>query len=225
MSTDARGWAARLSWTALAVPVSAALTALGFGLVYGAAQTPVGWRNTMVLGFGGIVALGALAGLAFVLYDLRDESNAVREIAVAVCLALTMLGCWSALKYEVLHERGRAVRAVVTALEPSSGVYDASTEAVLVDAAHRRPLGAIGAGHLAVGSELTVTVDPRGRYGVSAGPPPAPRRWLWKVTALIATLQALLTASLGFSVAKEREPRPRRGASHPPVRPVRDSPH
>ncbi|MFJ9251091.1 hypothetical protein [Streptomyces sp. NPDC101776] len=215
MSTTGRRWTARLSWAALGVLVSAALTALGFGLVYGASLTPVGWRNTMVLGFGGIVAIGGLMGLAFVLYDFRRENIEgsaipVRETAVAVCLAVTMLVCWSALKYEALHERGHAVRAIVTALEPSPAVYDAGTEAVLVDAAHHRPLGAIGAGHLTVGSHLTVTVDPQGRYGVSAGPPPATPVWLWKPTALIAALQALLTASIAFSAAKEREPGPQR---------------
>jgi hypothetical protein len=216
VSTTGRRWAVRLLWAALGVPVSAALTALGFSLVYGASLTPVGWRNTMVLGFGGVVAVGGLMGLAYVLYDFRSESIeggeiAVRETAVAVCLAVTMLVCWSALENQVLHERGRAVRAVVTTLRPRTGVYDAGTEAVLADASHHRPLGVIGAGRLAVGSHVTVTVDPRGRYGVSAGPPPATQQWLWKLTALIAALQALLTASIGFSAAREREPRPQRG--------------
>ncbi|WP_405914948.1 hypothetical protein [Streptomyces sp. NBC_00728] len=205
MSTTGRKWAVRLSWAALAVPASTALTAIAFGLVHGASQTPVGWRNTMVLGFGGLVLVGGLAGLAFVLYDLREESSGVRETAVAVCVAVSMFVGWIALENQVLHERGRPVRAVVTALKPSPGVYDAGTEALLADASHHRPLGAIGAGNLAVGDHLTVTVDPRGRYGVSAGPPPAAAEWLWQLTALIAAIQALLMASIGFSAARERE--------------------
>ena len=200
----------RLLWTALAVPVSAALTGIAFGVVYGASLTPVGWRNPMVLGFGALVLAGALGGLGFVLYDVRgDDSRGweipVRETAVVACVAATVLVCWLALEDQALHERGRAVRAVVTDLRPSSGVYDAGTEAILADAAHHRRLGVIGAGHLAVGDRLTVTVDPRGRYGVSAGPPPAAPEWLWDLSAVIAAVQALFTASLGFSAARGRE--------------------
>ncbi|MEV0736574.1 hypothetical protein AB0I51_11475 [Streptomyces sp. NPDC050549] len=200
----------RLLWTALAVPVSAVLTGMAFGVVYGASLTPVGWRNPMVLGFGALVLAGALLGLAFVLYDFRGDSTRgweipLRETAVAACVAVTMLVCWLALKDQALHERGRAVRAVVTDLRPSTGVYDAGTDAILADAAHHRRLGVIGAGHLAVGDRLTVTVDPRGRYDVSAGPPPAAPGWMWDLSAVIATVQALFTASLGFSAAAGRE--------------------
>ncbi|MGX9889219.1 hypothetical protein [Streptomyces sp. NPDC002276] len=209
MSATGRRWALRLLWTVLAVPVSAALTAIAFGLVYGASLTPVGWRNPMVLGFGALVLAGALGGLAFVLYDVRGDDSGwaipVRETAVAACVAATMLVCWLALKDQALHEHGRAVRAVVTDLRPSTGVYDAGTNAVLADAAHHRRLGVIGAGHLAVGDRLTVTVDPRGRYGVSAGPPPATPEWLWDLSAVLAAIQALFTASLGFSAATGRE--------------------
>ncbi|MFJ8158061.1 hypothetical protein [Streptomyces sp. NPDC094468] len=35
-------------------------------------------------------------------------------------------------------------------------------------------------------------------------PPPDDIAWLWTLAALIAALQALLTASIGFSAAKER---------------------
>jgi hypothetical protein len=115
---------------------------------------------------------------------------------------------WIVLKDQALHERGRPVRAVVTTLENSSGVFDSGTEAVLADATHHQPLGAIGAGGLVVGDHLTVTVDPRGRYGVSAGPPPGNPEWLWTLSALIAVGQALLTASIGFSAARAREHRP-----------------
>ncbi|MBK3562164.1 hypothetical protein [Streptomyces sp. MBT62] len=198
----------RLLWTALAVLVSAALTGIAFGVVYGASLTPVGWRNPMVLGFGALVLAGALGGLGFLLYDIRGDDIwgiPVRETAVAACVAATMLVCWMALEDQALHERGRAVRAVVTDLRPSTGVYDAGTNAVLADAAHHRRLGVIGAGHLAVGDLLTVTVDPRGRYGVSAGPPPATPEWLWDLAAVIAAVQALFTASLGFSAARVRE--------------------
>ncbi|MGW2835789.1 hypothetical protein [Streptomyces sp. NPDC001286] len=48
----------RVLWAALAVPVSAALTALAFSLVYGASLTPFGWRNTIVMGFAGVVLVG-----------------------------------------------------------------------------------------------------------------------------------------------------------------------
>ncbi|MFI6408253.1 hypothetical protein [Streptomyces sp. NPDC050548] len=208
MSATGRRRAVRLLWTALAVPVSAALTGIAFGLVYGASLTPVGWRNPMVLGFGALVLAGALGGLGFVLYDIRGDDIRgipVRETAVAACVAATMLVCWMALKEQALHERGRAVRAVVTDLRPSAGVYDAGTEAVLADAAHHRRLGVIGAGHLAVGDRLIVTVDPRGRFSVSAGPPPATPEWLWDLAAVIAAVQALFTASLGFSAARVRE--------------------
>ncbi|MFF2364162.1 hypothetical protein ACFVU0_15840 [Streptomyces sp. NPDC058122] len=148
--------------------------------------------------------------MALALHDLRDESDGTREAAVAVCLAVTMFVCWSALEYQTLHERGRPVRAVVTALRPSTGVYDAGTEAMVADASRHRPLGAIDAGDLAVGSRLTVTVDPRGRYGVIPGPPPATPGWLWTTAAVIAALQALPTAPIGFSAARERERRWRR---------------
>ncbi|MFD6552462.1 hypothetical protein [Streptomyces sp. NPDC058398] len=161
----------RLLWAALAVLVSAAPTAFGF--VYAASLTPVGWRNTMVLGFGGLVMVEGLAGLAFALYDFREESTGVRETAVAVCVAVRMLVGWIALDNQVLYERGRPVRTVVTALKPGPSVCDAGTEALLADASYHRPLGAIGAGNLAVGDHLTVTADPRVRYGVNAGPPPA----------------------------------------------------
>ncbi len=40
----------RFSWAALALPVSVALTAIAYGLVHGASLTPVGWRNTLVMG-------------------------------------------------------------------------------------------------------------------------------------------------------------------------------
>ncbi|MEU8712294.1 hypothetical protein [Streptomyces sp. NPDC048663] len=204
MSGTGRRRGVRLLWTALAVPASAALTATAFGVVYGASLTPVGWRNTMVLGFGGVLLCGALVAVAFGLYDLRDKSTGTRETAVAVCVAVTMFVCWIALKDHQLHERGRPVQAVVTALQAGGGVYDAETEAVVADVSHHRPLGAIGAGKLAVGDQVTVTVDPQGRYGVSAGPPPDDIAWLWTLAALIAALQALLTASIGFSAAKER---------------------
>ncbi|MFD8719103.1 hypothetical protein ACFV2H_14105 [Streptomyces sp. NPDC059629] len=157
------------------MPASAMLTAIAFGLVYGASLTPVGWRNTFVMGFVGMVLGGGLIGLAFVLYDFRtenpEESVHVQEIAVAICVAVTMFVGWIVLKDHALHERGRPVRAVVTALQASARPFDAGTEAVLADASHH-PLGAIGAGDLAVGDHITVTIDPRGRYGVSAGPPP-----------------------------------------------------
>jgi hypothetical protein len=45
-------------WAVLAVPASAALTAIAFGLVYGASLTPVGWRNPFVMGFAGVVVFG-----------------------------------------------------------------------------------------------------------------------------------------------------------------------
>ncbi|WBO68998.1 hypothetical protein [Streptomyces camelliae] len=194
---------------ALAVPASAMLTAIAFGLVYGASLTPVGWRNTFVMGFVGVVLVGGLIGLAFVLYDFRtentEESARIREIAVAVCVAVTMFVGWIVLKDQALHERGRPVPAVVTALQGSASPFDAGTEAILADASHHQPLGAIGAGDLAVGDHITVTVDPRGRYGVSAGPPPANPEWLWTLSALIAVVQALLVASIGFSAARARE--------------------
>ncbi|XUL85754.1 hypothetical protein ACQ86D_02805 [Streptomyces galilaeus] len=179
MSATGRRWAVRLLWTALAVPVSAVLTAMAFGLVYGASLTPAGWRNPVVLGIGALMLAGALGGPAFVLYDIRSDTRGwvipVRETAVAACVAATMLVCWLALKDQALHERGRAVRAVVTDLRPSTSVYDAGTNAVLADAAHHRRLGVIGAGHLAVGDRLTVTVDPRaGTASAPARRPPLP---------------------------------------------------
>lgn len=213
MSTTERRWLVRFSWAALGVPASAMLTAIAFGLVYGVSLTPVGWRNTFVMGFVGMVLGGGLLGLAFVLYDFRtqnpEESVHVQEIAVAICVAATMFVGWIALEDHALHERGRPVRAVVTALQASAGPFDAGTEAVLADASHH-PLGAIGAGDLAVGDHITVIVDPRGRYGVSAGPPPADPGWLWTLSALIAVVQALLTASIGFSAARAREHGPPR---------------
>ncbi|WP_316781006.1 hypothetical protein [Streptomyces sasae] len=196
------------------MPASAALTAIAFGLVYGASLTPVGWRNTLVMGFVGVMLVGGLMGLAFVLYDFRtentEESAQVREIAVAICVAVTVFVGWIVLKDQALHERGRPVRAVVTALEGSASPFDAGTEAILADASHH-PLGAIGAGDLAVGDHISVTVDPRGRYGVSAGPPPGNPEWLWTLSALIAVVQALLVASIGFSAARARELWPPRG--------------
>ncbi|MEV7394644.1 hypothetical protein [Streptomyces sp. NPDC091215] len=86
MSTTGRRWVVRFSWAALAVPTSAALTAIAFGLVYGASLTPVGWRNTFVMGFVGVMLVGGPMRLAFVLYDFRtentEESAQVREVAV-----------------------------------------------------------------------------------------------------------------------------------------------
>ncbi|MER7938189.1 MULTISPECIES: hypothetical protein [unclassified Streptomyces] len=137
------------------MPASAALTATAFGVVYGVSLTPVGWRNTMVLGFGGVLLCGALVAVAFGLYDLRDKSTGTRETAVAVCVAVTMFVCWIALKDHQLHERGWPVQAVVTALQAGGGVYDAETEAVVADVSHHCPLGAIGAG-----SWLSVTRSP-----------------------------------------------------------------
>ncbi|MFE2533105.1 hypothetical protein [Streptomyces sp. NPDC059371] len=98
----------------------------------------------------------------------------------------------------------------MTALRPGTGVYDAGTEAIPADASHHRPPGTIDAGNLAVGSHLTVPVDPRGRYGVSPRPSPATPEWLWTTAAVIAALPALLTASIGFGAARERVRRRRR---------------
>ncbi|MFK0111720.1 hypothetical protein [Streptomyces sp. NPDC091217] len=138
MSTTGRRWVVRFSWAALAVPTSAALTAIAFGLVYGASLTPVGWRNTFVMGFVGVMLVGGPMRLAFVLYDFRtentEESAQVREVAVAICVAVTMFLGWIVLKDLALHERGRPVRAVVTALEGSASPFDAGTEAILADA-------------------------------------------------------------------------------------------
>ncbi|MHA6764974.1 hypothetical protein [Streptacidiphilus sp. PAMC 29251] len=219
MSTTGRRWAVRLLWAALSVPGSAAVTAFAFGLVYGASLTPVGWRNALVLAFVGALVIGGLLGLAFVLYEWREADTAgVREIAVAGCVALTMLLCWNAVRDQALHDRGRPVQAVVTALRGSSGADDGGMVATLADASDHRLLGSIAAGSLAVGNHVTVTVDPRGRYDVSAGSPPGSPEGLWVLSALIAALQALIAASIGFSAARAREPQPPRSDADSPPR-------
>ncbi|MEU6555195.1 hypothetical protein ABZ915_33680 [Streptomyces sp. NPDC046915] len=223
--TSVRNWITRVAWAVLAVPASAIVTAGAWGIAYGVANTP-NWWNPLVVGFGAMLALAgllALVGLLMILLeDWHDREYGKLEIVAAVCVALTTWTFCSAVHQQALHDRGRAVQAVVASLHPTEDEFggDTGNAAVLKDSSGRTLSGQIDAGRLAVGDTVTATVDPRGKYGVQVGSPPQAPERLWELAAVLAALQALLCAAIGFSAVPLRSPRPKQTNQRPTVSPA-----
>ncbi|MEU2776466.1 hypothetical protein ABZ646_26960 [Streptomyces sp. NPDC007162] len=221
-TTRLRTWTVRALWTALAVPASALVTAGSFGIAYAVAEAPDRWASQLVF-VGAVLAVGCLIGLVFLLLDSHREFGKL-DVVAAVCVALTTATFVYALEQQALHDRGRVERAVVTSVFQAGGaggLSDGGPVARLADLSGHRLAGTVGAGHLAVGDRLTVTVDPEGKFPVRRGPRPGPPTLWWGIAAVPAACQALLYAAMGFSTARQNEwywrARRRRAAAREPA--------
>ncbi|MFE9449910.1 hypothetical protein [Streptomyces sp. NPDC006739] len=198
-------WTVRVLCTVLAMAASALLTAGSFGIAYGAASTPDWWASVIVV-LGALAALACLLGLPGVLLASSRPLGKL-DFVVAACVVLTTVTFYVALHWQALHDRGRVEQAVVTSVryEASSPMDGGSWVARLSDLSGHRLNGTLGGHHLHAGDRLTVTVDPEGRFPVQRGSrPEAPRNW-WRLSALLAAFQALLSCPLGFSAARQNE--------------------
>lgn len=202
---ELRLWARRALGAVVAVPASALLTVGSFGIAYGAASTSRAsiWWLPLVLVLAAAIGIGFLIFLAVCLLSAFADDLGVLGRAVAYCVVLTTGAFFYALQVQAMHDRGQVERAVVTAVKYSSdstGMGSDEWTAQLTDLSGRK-LGSVDGSNLDVGDHLTVTVDPKGRFGVAQGSPPAKPRHLWDVAALLAVLQALLSSAKGFSTA------------------------
>lgn len=205
-TTRLRTWTVRALWTVLAVPASALVTAGSFGIAYGVARAPGWWASQLVF-VGAVLAVGCLIGLVFLLLDRYREFGKL-DVVAAVCVALTTAAFVYALEQQALHDRGRVERAVVTSVfhaDGAGGLSDGGQVARLADLSGHRLPGTVGAAHLAVGDRLTVTVDPEGKFPVRRGPRPGTPTFWWQISAVPAACQALLSAAIGFSTARQNE--------------------
>ncbi|MEW1771956.1 hypothetical protein [Streptomyces sp. NPDC086777] len=205
-TTRLRKWSVRTLWTVLAVPASALVTAGSFGIAYGVAGTPDWWSSLLIF-VGVVVATGCLIGLVGLLLHPHREFGKL-DVVAAVCVALTTAMFTYTLEQQALHDRGRVEKAVVTSVDYSDGaggLSDGGPVARLADLSGHRLVGTVGAGGLAAGDRLTVTVDPEGRFAVHRGPRPGTPRLEWEATALVAAFQALISSVIGFSTAVQNE--------------------